>query len=238
LAFADKQDDDISRMFRSIGINKSTLTKGNSYFGGVEFEVDVTPGNPLCTTCGAPFRPRFHQRGLSLQCVSCGVEHLYCKPVDAPYHELVAAVAPEHRTGAKEVSVETSSQGTAIAVLCPQCGGTLDAKTLGEVISCPFCSTSVVVPARLMKQVSKKAIAKRAWWLAFAGKSPWRIEVEDELGRQALRQSRKRTEMELRRQREAERTIHDAEKQQKLFRIIMVILVLLVVAVIVAIFRF
>ncbi|MBN2341256.1 MAG: hypothetical protein JXX29_09945 [Deltaproteobacteria bacterium] len=235
-AFEEKQDEDIARMFRSIGRDKSTLTKGNSYFGGVAFEIDVTPGNPLCTVCSAPLQPRLHENGLLLQCETCEIEHVYRKPSDVPYNGLVAAAAVEHRDGAREVTVETVSSGAAAVIRCPECSGNLDVNTLGEVVSCPFCSASVVVPSRLMQQVNGKAVPKRAWWVAFTGKSPWRIEVEDELGRQTLRRSRERAEMERRRRQEADKAIRDAEKQRRLFRIIMIILALLTAAVIVAIF--
>ena len=64
--FGEHQGDDIARMFRSIGKDKSTLTKGNSFFGGLDFEMDVTPGNPVCDNCKTPCRKRtVHKSGAS-----------------------------------------------------------------------------------------------------------------------------------------------------------------------------
>lgn len=100
-AFVQEEGDDLVWMFRAIGRNRSTLTKGNSCFGGLEFEMDVSPGNPICSECGAPLIISADHSALTVSCNRCDDRKTYALSEENPEAAgLVATICGESRTDA------------------------------------------------------------------------------------------------------------------------------------------
>lgn len=182
-ALAAEEGDDIARMFKSIGLNKSTLSKGNSSFGGLEYEVDVSPGNPICDSCAKPLSVSADETSLRVGCSGCNSTSTYslCNET-ARYKGLLGIVSHENRTDAPSVHAEAAPGGVALAISCPNCTGALELGSLGEVVICPFCATTCHVPQRVFQKASGKPVARQAWWMVFSGKSKQRSSVEKRIG--------------------------------------------------------
>jgi Zn finger protein HypA/HybF involved in hydrogenase expression len=176
-AFRDEEGEDITAMFRGIGLRKSTLTKGNDYFGGVQYALDVSPGHPLCERCREPLELEASEEAVRASCPACKSSREYSRWIALDkYKGLIAAMAEEHRSDTP--AVKTEAGAGAVAITCPNCGGALDVSSAGSFVTCGFCNTACHVPHKLVQKVTGKPVPEAAWWLLFEGPSPLRRQID------------------------------------------------------------
>ncbi len=194
--FLEQHDEDILRMVRSIGVEKTILTKGNSFFGGIEFSVDASPGSPVCMTCTIPFDIHEDEKEFRLTCPNCHVEEKYEKLSNSPYEGLVGCICEKSRTDAPSVKpVNQSGQG-AIALSCPNCGGALDVGQLDHRVVCSYCNTTSLVPMGLFQREKGRPVSKVSWWMLFRGHSEWGKATYKELESRREKERKKREDEE------------------------------------------
>jgi len=225
-------DSDVAMMFKSIGRDKSCLTKGNEEFGGIEFEMDVSPGHPLCASCSKPVKLEIKAERLHCTCLSCGYAAIYrAFPEAGNYRNCVAAICEDDRSDVSTAKTEPSSGGGAIAITCPNCAGALDVRALGDTVTCPFCKTMCHVPAQVFTRAMGKAIPPRPWWMVFEGESRRRIRINNTLKQQAdaarQNEERLRKREELAQQSRLKRKDEAARRRKTLLKAGMIIAVVI-----------
>lgn len=171
---------------RAIGITataaisaQAATTAGPDGVHHRSLRVAAAPGCPLCDSCSTPLTVVVAGRSARATCARCGEHASYELPERAPalYHNLIAALAPEHRTDAADAAEDVSAGGGAVSVRCPNCAGPIAVDGESHFECCDFCHTTV----RIRDETLRKLIADPRplpWWLLFRGPSQTRIELE------------------------------------------------------------
>ncbi len=125
--------------YRSIGYESSTLTSSGGVLRGAQWEVDASPGHPVCTKCRKLLDIGLHEKKLTTSCPSCHRTATYGLPESSiNYEGLAGAITPEHCVDHPNVKTNQSSGGAAISLVCPNCSGALTSSEPGRVTVCEF----------------------------------------------------------------------------------------------------
>ncbi|MBN2803480.1 MAG: hypothetical protein JXR91_10320 [Deltaproteobacteria bacterium] len=169
---AEEMGEDTAEMFKRIGDSRSILSLSDGAFRGLSYEVEASPGYPICEQCKKPLTIKIEKSSLKTACSECSLAATYEIPSNRKaYSPLEGIISFENRTDALEVKQESSKGGAALAITCPQCGGALENIKAGTITKCPYCYTSCHIPSRIFQKTTGKVNKEAPWWLVFRGPS-------------------------------------------------------------------
>ncbi|MBN2716690.1 MAG: hypothetical protein JXX14_12630 [Deltaproteobacteria bacterium] len=95
--FREREGEDVLRRFRAIGRNSAAYTITNRRPHLAQYNVDVSPGNPVCENCHLPLAIRVDDGTLVTQCGECGEfqEYELMSNIE-DYLFLFACISPWH----------------------------------------------------------------------------------------------------------------------------------------------
>jgi hypothetical protein len=159
--------------YREVGSTKAFATRQDE-----RVSIDACPGFPVCRSCRQPLECQIAGTRVQTRCGGCGMVAQYAIPSASSSFgpDLRGVVSEEHRLERREVRVQTTQSGVA-ALTCPQCGAALHG-IAGPLVECAYCRTLAFIPPRARPRESGRLVAPSVFWVAFAGPSPERVELE------------------------------------------------------------
>jgi Zn finger protein HypA/HybF involved in hydrogenase expression len=141
--------------------------------------IEAAPGHPVCGSCHAPVEAAPGPGGVEASCRKCGAGGTFGLPSGAEQYNdgLIGVVADAHRTDQRRARLETTADGP-VSLKCPECAGALPA-TRDRVLKCSYCGTASLIPVQARLRDAGQVLTPDIWWLAFAGPSARRAELEE-----------------------------------------------------------
>ncbi len=144
--------------------------------------IEATVREPACSKCQIPLVvQKTAALSVKTQCPRCGEASTYALPAESNgiVRGLLAVIAGEHERERPLTRVESSAdRPDAIALCCPNCGGTLNANPGDRLANCPFCRTTSRVPEKTVYRGGGSRVSPETWYLAFEGPSAMRKRLE------------------------------------------------------------
>jgi hypothetical protein len=136
----------------------------------------VTPAQPVCRKCHRIADVTVANNEAVTRCSQCGEEARYQMPAHPYSDEMRGVIAPRHRSNQAPVKIEESAG--LVALSCPQCGGNVK-PVEGDTMQCAYCEAVLFLPPRVRMKTGGKLARAPRFWVAFAGPSRKRRELED-----------------------------------------------------------
>lgn len=141
------------------------------------FQIDVSPGHPICKTCKALEHVSVQQNVLTVRCARCQANGRFGTPpeITEMARGLVAVCAEAHRLDMRAVQVSGATAGLQ-ALACPTCGANLPPVNQ-HTVECTYCHATAFVPPHGRVRGKGHLVRPIVFWVAFHGPSQARLSL-------------------------------------------------------------
>ncbi len=170
------------------GTEETMMMSGS---GTSQLTFKAFPGHPLCGKCKSPYRiVSRDQAVLTVQCPACQEVKRHALPpeVHGRFKGIVGTIGADVDADMREARVNRDPGG-AVAICCPQCSAPLDVAEGSTIVHCGFCRTNSRLTPATLRDLGRSDAKVLTWWLLLEGKSPQRVELENDYAEERREQA-------------------------------------------------